>query len=830
MGRRIGRRIRRVVNKAVDKVQDVKPKNIAKKIKPKNIVKKIKSPQIMRAKALMRLAQKTRKLRAKRIVNSFKQLGEKIAKPLQKVGKLALAVSMVAAAPFTLALVCCVSVIPGAGALAGFLGLPTEGSFKDRLKGSFKSVLGTLREIGRTIQKKIAPIMVKVLEHAAFALSFVPGMGQVAAMMCTAACMVFMAIEMGFSKEKWKEGWDDMALMAIGLVPMGGMASKAAKGAKAASKAAKAAKTAKAAKNTGSVAKSAKTANKTAKAAKTGKAAKIGDAVIEAGFTSGGDVIGMAAARASRGVVKGTSKRLAKVGEELAQSNRAAQRFVGKRVQDMSELVEKYGEEAVMLAVANSANEFTRLGTTAGDNALSQTDNRFAEAGVGHAVASTRFSRSKVDRSNDDSEMDSKPPAVVKSRDHDEVSSTSKPHSDEHSDSTPTMTTSEVARRPSKLTDADIARLRGLATSDQLTIVPYTNKDGELGYCVQAHGEVKRTTEVVERLRAVTGDETLIANRVHVEGESGITLDELRTAGAQFDSPIEPGARGILGGGKSKNKDTPPKAVKAAPASAKEPKAYQAPARVSGRVLARQAARQKLFNQNKADHKIGHYYTGREHLPPINPQKQILQFADKKGVRAHIRARLTEDLQRGAPPDDVELDPAVVEIAKNMPKESKFVSVPENYGGLGEKRIQYAAATILPRDGGDKKARPADPYGGINTAIDDRGHLAPEKGTSYNDSHRINGPDNIIAENLVVNQQYKTEFELVVKKYAEDNPDKLVQTLHVPHYGSSKDEDNPGSEVGKRPRPKAVTHYVVVDGTIVSAFTFKNSKQPIEPR
>jgi hypothetical protein len=77
----------------------------------------------------------------------------------------------------------------------------------------------------------------------------------------------------------------------------------------------------------------------------------------------------------------------------------------------------------------------------------------------------------------------------------------------------------------------------------------------------------------------------------------------------------------------------------------------------------------------------------------------------------------------------------------------------------------------------------------------------------------------------VVNQKYKKAFEEGVKDFAERNPKLRVMTIHQPIYVSQK-----GQLASFRARPKAVLHLMAINGDIVSAFTFKNSKKFIMAR
>jgi hypothetical protein len=133
-------------------------------------------------------------------------------------------------------------------------------------------------------------------------------------------------------------------------------------------------------------------------------------------------------------------------------------------------------------------------------------------------------------------------------------------------------------------------------------------------------------------------------------------------------------------------------------------------------------------------------------------------------------------------------------------------------------RTTLAIGRIAPDPTPDAKAPTPDPISGINTTIDDRGHLVPEKGVSANAVHTANTTKNVVAENWLINQHYKKAMEDTVKQYATAYPGKAIHTMHQPKYS--------GTDL----RPSQISHFVVVDGVIVSAFTFDNKGSVIEPR
>jgi hypothetical protein len=108
---------------------------------------------------------------------------------------------------------------------------------------------------------------------------------------------------------------------------------------------------------------------------------------------------------------------------------------------------------------------------------------------------------------------------------------------------------------------------------------------------------------------------------------------------------------------------------------------------------------------------------------------------------------------------------------------------------------------------GKSDKTPDPPNNSRITGIDDRGHLVAEDAVG---SSAANKTGNIIAENSVINQQYKTAFEEHAKNYAEEHPTEHVYTLHQPVYK--------GDEL----RPERVNHFLVADGKIKTSLTLEN--------
>jgi hypothetical protein len=241
-----------------------------------------------------------------------------------------------------------------------------------------------------------------------------------------------------------------------------------------------------------------------------------------------------------------------------------------------------------------------------------------------------------------------------------------------------------------------------------------------------------------------------------------------------------------------------------------------------GKSARQEEKRQRLAAQFTApDTAIGHYFKGTEHLQGL--------YGSRSSLHKAIRQKLDQDLLSttalsGIPGDISAYAARQAKVNDFLDAATETVTHPTD-ATRTLVRPKFSAGRIIPTDGAGAKVGASDPHGGIDTTRDDRGHLVPEKGVSDTQGVRVNSPDNVIPENWPINQKYKTAFEHGVKTYARDNPARHVATIHIPYYKSKK-----GDEASFRARPKAVTHYVAVDGTIRSAFTFKNSKKILESR
>jgi hypothetical protein len=252
-------------------------------------------------------------------------------------------------------------------------------------------------------------------------------------------------------------------------------------------------------------------------------------------------------------------------------------------------------------------------------------------------------------------------------------------------------------------------------------------------------------------------------------------------------------------------------------------------------VGARQSGRLKQVREEKAAQfaapagAIGHYYRGSEHVDYGGKTKL---FSTTSALRDDIRNKLDNDIKTCllSSTSLSTVPQSVKDFAASNWKRGDFLdAVTETIAhpttGQILTRPKYAAGKIVPRDGAAPKVGASVPHGGIDSSIDDKGHAVPEKGVSDTNSVRVNSADNVLPENWVINQKYKTAFEEGVKAFASANPLAHVMTIHLPNYASSK-----GVDASFRTRPKEILHFVAINGNVVSAFTFKNSKRAIEFR
>lgn len=220
---------------------------------------------------------------------------------------------------------------------------------------------------------------------------------------------------------------------------------------------------------------------------------------------------------------------------------------------------------------------------------------------------------------------------------------------------------------------------------------------------------------------------------------------------------------------------------------------------------------------------LGHYYAGTELT-----EGRRTRYAISSEIKEKLFADISKLQEEGMSCHEIPGD--IANLAKELSSRDDFletatetISDPES--GSQVTRPKFAAARIFPRDGAGPKVGAATPHGGIDSSRDDRGHLVAEKGVSDAQAIRVNGPDNVIPENWVINQIHKTAFEEGVKTFARTNPHLHVMTIHIPNYRTSDGEKDNFSS-----RPNDVKHMVAINGEVASVFTFNNSEHQILPR
>ena len=247
-----------------------------------------------------------------------------------------------------------------------------------------------------------------------------------------------------------------------------------------------------------------------------------------------------------------------------------------------------------------------------------------------------------------------------------------------------------------------------------------------------------------------------------------------------------------------------------------------APARKSRRLEDKEDEKLKSLGIKPGKDKIGHYHTGFE------KSKNMKGFSAYSAIHKTIKKQVEEDLTKGI--DLSKIPTHVKNAASNAHTKHSgdpdFIDATQDAKG----RTVMAIGRISDKkhvSAGPKS--PPNPKGGIDTRIDDRGHLVPEAGVAPGASTKVNSRSNIVAEQMIINEHYKKSFEDTVKDYAATYPSKTVMTLHFPIYSSPDDYRGAGytDKDPDRMRPKRIQHYMVVDGDVRSAFTFKNSKRDI---
>ena len=244
--------------------------------------------------------------------------------------------------------------------------------------------------------------------------------------------------------------------------------------------------------------------------------------------------------------------------------------------------------------------------------------------------------------------------------------------------------------------------------------------------------------------------------------------------------------------------------------------------RKSSRLEKKEDDKLKSLGIKPGKDKIGRYYTG------FDKSKKRKGFTTHSAIHQTIKKQVEEDLKKGI--DLSKIPTHVKNAASNAHAthsgDPDFIDTTQDAKG----RTVMAIGRISDKKHISAGAKsPPTPKGGIDTRIDDRGHLVPEAGVAPGASTKVNSTKNIVAEQIIINEHYKKSFEDAVKDYAANHPSEVVMTQHFPIY-SSPDGYRGASYTDKDPdrtRPKRIQHYMVVDGVVRSAFTFKNSKRDI---
>lgn len=222
---------------------------------------------------------------------------------------------------------------------------------------------------------------------------------------------------------------------------------------------------------------------------------------------------------------------------------------------------------------------------------------------------------------------------------------------------------------------------------------------------------------------------------------------------------------------------------------------------------------------------LGHYFSG------YWKDRDKIKYNNHAGkIQTLIRAKFKEDLDNKAFSLNIDqyIRDLIAERYKNKNTCLYFATenIMHNVHG-SQHRLKLVIGT-LKKTSKKIAGPPSDPYGTIELSllkdIDDRGHLLPRWGGAYLDSE-VNESKNIIGENRLINKRYKAALERVIIQYStkKDNENLHIQTVHIPKYTSKKGE----KVTSQRLRPKSITHLIAVNGKIVSAFTFKNSKKAL---
>lgn len=202
---------------------------------------------------------------------------------------------------------------------------------------------------------------------------------------------------------------------------------------------------------------------------------------------------------------------------------------------------------------------------------------------------------------------------------------------------------------------------------------------------------------------------------------------------------------------------------------------------------------------------------------------RITKTSDHSANAQQIKSKLRTSFQgRMADPNNVNsqslntlrLQKKQLAFLQGLPKGSPFLESMVQRMEANQRRVRVSAGSLTNANGKRPKKGAKDPYGGIDTKFDDRGHLVPEKGVVAAFKDKVNLPDNVVAENRTINQRYKKAFEDQAKELSAKKGSK-IETFHVPIYK------------GKDPRPTHIHHYAVSNGTVIYGVKFPNFARDI---
>ncbi len=151
------------------------------------------------------------------------------------------------------------------------------------------------------------------------------------------------------------------------------------------------------------------------------------------------------------------------------------------------------------------------------------------------------------------------------------------------------------------------------------------------------------------------------------------------------------------------------------------------------------------------------------------------------------------------------------EIATGMER-AWFSGAGHHYVLDDQDRTVYAEGRITGRHKNRGKGNRPDPVGGVPPG-DQRGHLIPENGVD--DRRDVNRRENFISEGRHSNLSQKRMFENDMIALADQHPDSVVRSRHIPVYE--------GNEL----RPHMVIHVVLQDGKVVRTVPIKNLVEAI---